>query len=180
MKLHRLDAASGRIVLQAWIASRGLIAGVALVLAVVQGRSLTTMINNWDVQHFTRLAEGGYLAEPDNILMAFFPGLPALLSIFNHDSAVASAASRMTLAAEGRPCIEMGSRRTHEWSAVAAARAAYVAGFDATSNLQAGATYGVPTTGTAARELYPAQPNEPWQPPPPPTRPTATPGPATG
>src|SRR5215218_2869127 len=55
-----------------------------------------------------------------------------LLSIYNHDSAVASAASRMTLAAGARPCIEMGSRRTHEEAAVAAARAAYVAGFTAT------------------------------------------------
>jgi nicotinate phosphoribosyltransferase len=73
-----------------------------------------------------------------------------LLSIFNHDSAVASAASRMTAAAGGRPCIEMGSRRTHEWSAVAAARAAYIAGFDATSNLQAGMDYDIPTRGTAA------------------------------
>src|SRR5690349_2344677 len=60
-----------------------------------------------------------------------------LLSIYNHDSAIASAASRMTWAAGERPCIEMGSRRTHEWAAVAAARAAYVAGFTATSNLQA-------------------------------------------
>jgi nicotinate phosphoribosyltransferase len=73
-----------------------------------------------------------------------------LLSIYNHDSAVASAASRMALAAEGRPCIEMGSRRTHENAAVAAARAAYVAGFSATSNLQAGIEHGMPTTGTAA------------------------------
>jgi nicotinate phosphoribosyltransferase len=73
-----------------------------------------------------------------------------LLSIYNHDSAIASAASRMTLAADGRPCIEMGSRRTHERAAVAAARAAYVAGFDSTSNLRAGAEYGIPTTGTAA------------------------------
>src|SRR5690606_14288291 len=56
-----------------------------------------------------------------------------LLSIYNHDSAIASAASRMTWAAEGRPCIEMGSRRTHEEAAVAAARAAYVAGFASTS-----------------------------------------------
>jgi nicotinate phosphoribosyltransferase len=76
-----------------------------------------------------------------------------LLSIFNHDSAVASAASRMTLAAEDRPCIEMGSRRTHEESAVAAARAAYIAGFVATSNLQAGRDFGVPTTGTAAHSF---------------------------
>ncbi|MEO6998510.1 MAG: nicotinate phosphoribosyltransferase, partial [Terracoccus sp.] len=72
------------------------------------------------------------------------------LSILNHDTAIASAASRMTSAAGNRPCIEMGSRRTHEESAVAAARAAYVAGFEATSNLEAGRRYGVPTTGTAA------------------------------
>ena len=44
----------------------------------------------------------------------------------------------------------MGSRRTHEWAAVAAARAAYVAGFASTSNLEAGRTYGVPTRGTSA------------------------------
>lgn len=72
------------------------------------------------------------------------------LSILNHDTAIASAASRMTSAAGDRPCIEMGSRRTHEESAVAAARAAYVAGFESTSNLEAGRRYGVPTTGTAA------------------------------
>jgi nicotinate phosphoribosyltransferase len=76
-----------------------------------------------------------------------------LLSIYNHDSAIASAASRMTLAAGARPCIEMGSRRTHEQAAVAAARAAYVAGFDATSNLAARATYGVPSAGTAAHSF---------------------------
>jgi len=73
-----------------------------------------------------------------------------LLSILNHDSAIASAASRMTNAAAGRPCIEMGSRRTHEWAAVAAARAAYIAGFATTSNLEAGRTHGIPTAGTSA------------------------------
>jgi nicotinate phosphoribosyltransferase len=96
----------------------------------------------------------------------YFPGSPVLvveadfahavvletlaLSILNHDSAVASAASRMTAAAGDRPCIEMGSRRTHEDAAVAAARAAYVAGFATTSNLEAGRRWGVPTAGTAA------------------------------
>jgi nicotinate phosphoribosyltransferase len=73
-----------------------------------------------------------------------------LLSILNHDSAIASAASRMTNAAGGRPCIEMGSRRTHEWAAVAAARAAYIAGFATSSNLEAGRSHGIPTTGTSA------------------------------
>ncbi|MDR0284955.1 MAG: nicotinate phosphoribosyltransferase [Propionibacteriaceae bacterium] len=76
-----------------------------------------------------------------------------LLSIYNYDSAVASAASRMTLMAEDRPCIEMGSRRINEHAAVAAARAAYVAGFASTSNLEAGRQYGVPTSGTAAHSF---------------------------
>ena len=96
----------------------------------------------------------------------FFPGSPVLtvvgtfadavlletlaLSILNHDSAVASAAARMVTAAAGRPIIEMGSRRTHEAAAVAAARAAYLAGFTATSNLEAERRHGIPTAGTAA------------------------------
>jgi nicotinate phosphoribosyltransferase len=96
----------------------------------------------------------------------YFPGSPILvvegpfaeaviletlaLSIFNHDSAIASAASRIVTAANGRPLVEMGSRRTHERSAVAAARAAYIAGFATTSNLRAGYQYGLPTSGTSA------------------------------
>ncbi|NYE94780.1 nicotinate phosphoribosyltransferase [Psychromicrobium silvestre] len=76
-----------------------------------------------------------------------------ILSVLNHDSAIASAASRMTSAASGRPCIEMGSRRTHEEAAVAAARAAVIVGFTATSNLEAGLRYGVKTVGTAAHSF---------------------------
>ncbi len=73
-----------------------------------------------------------------------------VLSVLNHDSAVATAASRMVRAAGDRPVVEMGSRRTAEHSAVAAARAAYIAGFAATSNLAAGKRWGIPTMGTAA------------------------------
>ncbi len=73
-----------------------------------------------------------------------------ILSILNHDCAIASAASRMVNAAGNRPIIEMGSRRTHEHAAVAAARAAYIAGFASTSNLMAGRLYGIRTAGTAA------------------------------
>jgi len=96
----------------------------------------------------------------------YFPGSPVLsitgtfaecvlletlaLSILNHDSAVASAAARMVSAADGRPLIEMGSRRTHEQAAVAAARAAYIAGFTGTSNLAAAQRYGIPALGTSA------------------------------
>jgi nicotinate phosphoribosyltransferase len=112
----------------------------------------------------------------------YFPGSPVLsvtgsfaecvvletlaLSIFNHDTAVASAAARMVSAAHGRPIMDMGSRRTHERAAVAAARAAYLAGFAATSNLEAHRRYGVPTEGTSAHAftlLYdgPDGPDEP-------------------
>lgn len=106
----------------------------------------------------------------------YFPGSPILtvegsfaecvvletviLSILNHDSAIASAASRMVSAAAGRPCIEMGSRRTHEAAAVASARAAYLAGFASTSNLEAGFAYGVPTIGTAAHAFTLVHENE--------------------
>src|SRR5690349_3449771 len=96
----------------------------------------------------------------------YFPGSPLLtiegtfaeavvletlaLSVLNHDSAVATAAARMSIAAGDRPLAEMGSRRAAEESAVGAARAAYITGFSATSNLEAGRTWGIPTMGTAA------------------------------
>ncbi|MGZ3099422.1 nicotinate phosphoribosyltransferase [Streptomyces sp. H62] len=73
-----------------------------------------------------------------------------ILSILNHDSAIAAAASRMSSAAGGRPLIEMGARRTHELAAVAAARSAYVGGFATTSDLAAGFRYNIPTVGTSA------------------------------
>jgi nicotinate phosphoribosyltransferase len=96
----------------------------------------------------------------------YFPGSPILvvegtfaeavlletvtLSILNHDCAIASAASRMVTAADDRPLIEMGSRRTHERAAVASARAAYIAGFASTSNLRAAYEHGIPSAGTSA------------------------------
>lgn len=99
----------------------------------------------------------------------YFPGSPVLtvrgtfaeavvletviLSILNYDTAVATAAARMVSAADGRPLAEMGSRRANESAAVAAARAAHIAGFSATSNLEAGRTWGVPTMGTAAHSF---------------------------
>jgi nicotinate phosphoribosyltransferase len=107
----------------------------------------------------------------------FFPGSPILtvsgtfaecvvletliLSVLNHDCAIAAGAARMVTAARGRPIIEMGSRRTHEEAAVAAARAAYLAGFASTSNLAAGARYGIPTTGTSAHAFTLLHDDEP-------------------
>ena len=71
-----------------------------------------------------------------------------VLSILNHDSAVAGRGrAHRRSAAGGRPVIEMGSRRTDPEAAVAAARAAYIAGFASTSNLEAGRRYGSPDRG---------------------------------
>ena len=80
---ERTSSSPGRIVIQAWLASRGLIVAVALLLAVVQHRTLTNMVSNWDVEHFSKLATGGYFADPNGTLMAFFPGLPVIFSLFN-------------------------------------------------------------------------------------------------
>ncbi|WP_312856495.1 nicotinate phosphoribosyltransferase [Nocardioides pelophilus] len=106
----------------------------------------------------------------------YFPGSPVLtvrgtlgecvvletlaLSVLNHDTAIASAAARMVRAAQGRPIIEMGGRRTHEQAAIATARAAYLAGFASTSNLAAGRRYGIPTVGTAAHAFTLAHASE--------------------
>lgn len=126
---------------------------------VVNGETLDYLANYRFSGNISGYAEGE----------CYFPGSPLMvvestfaegviletlvLSILNYDSAVATAASRMTATADGRPCLEMGSRRTNEQSAVAAARAAYIAGFEATSNLEAGRSHGVPTVGTAAHSF---------------------------
>lgn len=116
---------------------------------------------NW-LEHFSFSGSIKGYREGD----AFFPNSPILqvegtfgectlletlfLSILNYDCAVASAASRMTSAANGRPCMDMGGRRTNEWAAVAAARAAVVGGFQGTANLLAARLYGLKAIGTAA------------------------------
>ena len=99
----------------------------------------------------------------------YFPGSPLLtvtgtfadavvletviLSILNYDSAVATAASRMTIASHDRPCLEMGARRMHERAAVAAARASVIGGFVGTSNLEAARSYSIKPIGTAAHSF---------------------------
>lgn len=128
---------------------------------LAQNRVVDDATLNWLANHEFTGDIWGY-GEGD----CYFPGSPILvvegtfaeavlletlaLSIFNHDCAVATAASRMVTAADHRPLIEMGSRRTHEEAAVAAARATYIAGFASTSNLMAGQRHGLPTAGTSA------------------------------
>ncbi|MFG2823439.1 nicotinate phosphoribosyltransferase [Kitasatospora sp. NPDC048365] len=153
----------------------GVLAGTGRVLDAVENFRFTTPQLDWladqqvvDQDTLRFLADYRFTGDihgyPEGEV--YFPGSPLLtvegtfaeaviletviLSILNHDSAIAAAASRMTAAAGDRPVIEMGARRAHERAAVSAARAAYVAGFSATSDLEAGFTHGIPTTGTAA------------------------------
>ncbi|GAA4850652.1 nicotinate phosphoribosyltransferase [Kitasatospora terrestris] len=153
----------------------GVLAGTGRVLDAVENFRFTTPQLDWladqqvvDQDTLRFLADYRFTGDihgyPEGEV--YFPGSPLLtvegtfaeaviletviLSILNFDSAIAAAASRMTAAAGGRPVIEMGARRAHERAAVSAARAAYVAGFSATSDLEAGFTHGIPTTGTAA------------------------------
>ncbi len=163
----------------------GLLAGLGRLLPLIEGfrfdaeelewlRS-TAVIDEATVDYLRDFRfRGDITGLPEGDL--YFPGTPVLtvdatlgeavvletliLSVLNHDTAVASAAARMVTAAGDRPLIEMGSRRTHEVSAIAAARAAFVAGFAATSNLAAGWLFDVPTVGTAAHAFTLAHESE--------------------
>lgn len=78
MRLARLDPVTTRMVVQGWLASRGLIVIVALLLAIYRDGDVLEMVNHWDALHYGALAEHGYLDDPKR--MAFFPGLPLLLA----------------------------------------------------------------------------------------------------
>jgi nicotinate phosphoribosyltransferase len=70
------------------------------------------------------------------------------LSSFNHACMVASKAARVVIAADGRPVLEFGQRRTHRDAAVDATYAAWIAGCAGSSNVRAWQTYGIPAVGT--------------------------------
>lgn len=74
-----------------------------------------------------------------------------ILLVFNHQSLIATKASRIKHSADGRIVLEMGARRAHGVSSAnTGSRAAYIAGVDATSNTLADRLYGVPAAGTMA------------------------------
>ncbi len=83
-----------------------------------------------------------------------------LLSCINHQTMIASKAARVVLSLQGRTALEFGSRRTHPAAAVDVARAAYIAGFEATSNVEAFDAHGVPARGTMAHMFIMASSSE--------------------
>lgn len=70
---------SGRHVVQAWVASRGLIILIAMLLGLTEHRSMWDMVDSWDAALYHELAYNGYFSDPRGTLMAFFPGFPSLL-----------------------------------------------------------------------------------------------------
>jgi nicotinate phosphoribosyltransferase len=156
----------------------GIVAGTGRLLELIRDFRFTDAELDWlREHHVVRAPTLDWLADysfSGNVWgyqegEAYFPGSPLLvvdgtfaeaviletiiLSTLNYDTSVASAAARMVSVSLGRPIAEMGSRRANEHAAVAAARAAYIAGFASTSNLEAGRTWGIPTMGTAAHSF---------------------------
>jgi nicotinate phosphoribosyltransferase len=84
-----------------------------------------------------------------------------LLNIVHFQTTIASKAARCVIAARGRQLIDFGMRRAHEASAALyAARAAYIAGFDATATVAAGQRFGIPLSGTMAHSFIEAHDSE--------------------
>lgn len=85
----------------------------------------------------------------------------ALLNIINYQTMIATKASRIVRAAEGKKVVEFGLRRAQgEDAALKGARAAYIGGVSATSNVLAGKTYGIPISGTCAHSFVMSFNNE--------------------
>jgi nicotinate phosphoribosyltransferase len=84
-----------------------------------------------------------------------------LMNQIHLQTMLASKAARVVLAAQGRTVVDFGLRRMHGIDAgLKAARAFHIAGVNATSNVLAGAVYGVPIAGTMAHSYVQAHPTE--------------------
>ncbi|MGG1595459.1 nicotinate phosphoribosyltransferase [Terribacillus saccharophilus] len=85
----------------------------------------------------------------------------AILNIVNYQTLIATKASRIKLLLGDEIALEMGSRRAHELdAAVWGTRAAYIGGFEATSNVRAGKKFGIPVAGTLAHSMIQAYRDE--------------------
>ena len=81
----------------------------------------------------------------------------AILNIINYQTLLATKAARVKLAVQGDGVMEFGTRRAQETDAALwGTRAAYIGGFDSTSNVRAGKLFGIPISGTHAHSLVEA------------------------
>lgn len=86
----------------------------------------------------------------------------ALLNIINYQTLIATKAARIhSVVGEGDSISEFGARRAQEMdAAVWGTRAAYIGGFNSTSNVRAGKLFGIPVSGTHAHSLVQAYRDE--------------------
>lgn len=85
----------------------------------------------------------------------------AVLNILNYQIMVATKASRIKAIVGDQSVMEFGSRRAQEFDAsIWGTRAAYIGGFNATSNVRAGKLFGIPISGTHAHALVQAYRND--------------------
>jgi nicotinate phosphoribosyltransferase len=103
------------------------------------------------------VSEGEVVFAQEPLLRVTAPSLEAqlvetaLLATLTFQTSIASKTARVVQAAQGRTVVEFGSRRAHGLdAALHAARAAYIAGCRATSNVEAGYRFGIPVSGTMA------------------------------
>lgn len=109
------------------------------------------------------MAEGTPFFAGEPVLRVTAPILEAqlvesrLLNIVHFQSLIASKAVRCVIASQGRRLVDFGMRRAHEAdAALHAARAAHIAGFDATATVEAGWRFGIPLSGTMAHSFIEA------------------------
>ncbi|MEJ7245450.1 nicotinate phosphoribosyltransferase, partial [Staphylococcus epidermidis] len=77
-----------------------------------------------------------------------------LLNIVNFHTLITTKASRIRQVAHDDMLMEFGTRRAQEADAALwGARAAYIGGFNSTSNVRAGKLFGIPVSGTHAHAM---------------------------
>lgn len=85
----------------------------------------------------------------------------ALLNIVNFQTLIATKSSRIKQVVKDEIVMEFGSRRAHEMdAAIWGARAAYIGGAEATSNVRTGKLFGIPVSGTHAHSMVQAYKSE--------------------
>lgn len=127
-----------------------------------------TYLKNWHLTATIRSAyEGEVMFNNEPLLQVEGPLVDAqlletlLLNIINFQTLIATKAARIASVTNGDPLLEFGTRRAQELDAALwGTRAAFIGGFDATSNVRAGKLFNIPISGTHAHALVQAYHND--------------------
>lgn len=127
-----------------------------------------TYLKNWHLTATIRSAyEGEVMFNNEPLLQVEGPLVDAqlletlLLNIINFQTLISTKAARIASVTNGDPLLEFGTRRAQELDAALwGTRAAFIGGFDATSNVRAGKLFNIPISGTHAHALVQAYHND--------------------